>query len=701
MRLIRVFLKGLGLSALALFVITLLPAAPAHALQQTGVWVAEYFDNLDFSGTPTYTEVVGPSLELGQFSLNWEWRNAHPELDADWSARFTLVTYLSTDNYAFKLMCGGSCRMYLNGYLIFDQSEGQFPTWFDQRILPIPAGTYILTVDYFSHDLGGNVSALVEPTDQVPSGPDAGFPGSSAPPTDGQGGGPPPGASTTTSTQPGGQVVGYWTGEYFTGIDLEGAPVFTEVVGPWLNLGPSHWNWEWADAHPELNANWSARFTLVTHLDQGNYRFGLLGAAGCRMYINGAMIFDQWEGQFPTWYDQRIFSIPAGTYAITVEYFGYDRGGSVGALVEPTEQAPSGADASFVPPGAVPSAPPSPPSGPVDGQGGGPMPSQPAPPAGLPGQQTGVWTAEYFGNLDLEGAPIYTEVIGPWLDAEWGWQWANQFPELVETGWSARFTLVTYLSAGNYKFNLSAEDGGRMYVNGILILDQWEGGYPTWYQMRLLAIPEGWHVITVEYNNFYGMGRLSAIIDPTDEEPGEADRHLITAPASAAMMPDGQGGGPMPGATTPSVTSVQIPTGGVAVDQDNPKTFISSGYMNWHWMDTGYAGNHVYTPNGETSMSMWGRWNYIFPRAGYYDVYTYIPAHANATINARYRVFADNALSPVIAVNQATHANQWVYLGTFYFQAGGSQYVYLNDLTFEEEGRHDVVFDAVAFIYSN
>ncbi len=492
---------------------------------------------------------------------------------------------------------------------------------------------------------------------------------------------------------------GNWVVEYYDNAELAGTPVYSETVGPSLDLGEDDLNWEWANAHSELGPEWSARFTLVTYMDSGNYAFKLMCSDGCRMYLNGRLVFDQWEGQYPSWYDQRILSIPAGTYVFTVDYYSLHGTGVVSTFIDPTDQVPNETDARFMLPGAAPVAPPPPP---VDGQGGGPMPTTPAPapPAGLPQQQAGVWTAEYFGNLDLEGAPVYTEVLGPWLEAEWGWQWEHRFPELVETGWSARFTLVSYFTAGNYKFNLSANDGGRMYINGILVLDQWEEGYPTWYQMRLLSIPEGWHVITVEHHNLYGIGRVSVIIDPTTDEPQEINRNLITAPASAYMMPDGVGGGPMPSPTTP-VTSVQVPAGAVAVDQDNPKTFISSGYMNWHWMDTGYAGNHVYTPNSQFGMNMWGRWNYIFPQAGYYDVYAYVPAHANATANARYRVFHDNALSPVIAVSQAAHGNQWVHLGTFYFQAGGAQYVYLNDLTFEEDGRYDVVFDAVAFIFSS
>jgi len=480
-----------------------------------------------------------------------------------------------------------------------------------------------------------------------------------------------------------------WTVEYYDNLNLTGSPVYSEVIGPELDLGEGYLNWEWANAHSELGPEWSARFTLISHLDAGNYSFRLMCSDGCRMYLNSYLLFDQWEGQYPTWYDQRVLPIPARTYTFTVDYFSHHGTGVVSAAIEPTEQDPSVPDANFTPPTTLRTIT-------TDGQGGGPMPSAPIPPA-PPGQQTSVWTAEYFDNVNLEGTPFYTETIGPFLEAEWGWQWEHRFPELVDTGWSARFTLVTYLQEGNYKFNLSANDGGRLYINGILILDQWEGGYPTWHQLRLLRVAAGWHVITVEFNNRYGIGRVSAPIDPTTDAPSQHDLDLIITPASTSLMPDGQGGGPMP-SVGPAVTSVQLPAGGVAADQDNPKAFISSGYMNWRWLEGGYAGNYVYTPNGETEMTMWGRWNYIFPQAGYYDVYTYIPVHVNATTNARYRVFHDNTLSPVITVNQATHGNQWVYLGSFYFQAGGAQYVYLNDLTFEADGRYDVVFDAVAFV---
>lgn len=493
------------------------------------------------------------------------------------------------------------------------------------------------------------------------------------------------------------QQTGVWTAEYFDNMNLEGPPVYTEVIGPTLEIESDYWGWQWENQHPELVDEWSTRFTMVTYLAASNYQFGLSSNDGARMYINGLLILDQWEEGTATWYQMRVLPIPSGTYVITVEYCERYGTSSVAAFVEATTDLPAQGDETFVPPGAHAATR-------VDGQGGGPPPADGqggGPPSTTYAQGTGVWTAEYFGNMNLEGVPVFTAIVGPVLDfdneEDWGWGWAAEHPEL-EDEWSARFTMVTYLAGGNYRFGLNSDDGSRMYINGQLILDLWKERKALWFDVRVLPIPSGTYTITVEYYDHFAANALAAFVEPTTDLPTQEDQAFIL---TGAPM-DGRGGGPMP--TTPTVptmplTSAQAPAGSYIVDEGDSKTFIWSGSEHWLWTFTGYAGMHVSTPNRSTQLNMWGRWNHLFPRAGYYDVYVYIPGHSNLTTNARYRVYHDNILSAAIPVNQAANQNQWFYLGTFYFQAGGSQYVYLNNLTFENESMYDVAFDAVAFVH--
>ncbi len=53
-------------------------------------------------------------------------------------------------------------------------------------------------------------------------------------------------------------------------------------------------------------------------------------------------------------------------------------------------------------------------------------------------------------------------------------------------------------------------------------------------------------------------------------------------------------------------------------------------------------------------------------------------------------------LSQVI-VAQGLYADQWVSLGTYYFNAAGGEYVSLSDVTYECFSCYTVVWDALKF----
>jgi hypothetical protein len=328
-------------------------------------------------------------------------------------------------------------------------------------------------------------------------------------------------------------------------------------------------------------------------------------------------------------------------------------------------------------------------------------------------QTEGVWLAEYYGNMELEGPVLYTEVLpGPFLDKEWLYGEGPRRGGVPDDEWSARFTTLVTLPGGNVKFFLNSDDGSRLLLNGFVIVDQWHDRAATWYEARVVPIPAGTYTLTVEFYDHFGANSVAAGYEPTtdlpavdDEEfmlpdwalPGQGGGGAVIPPAvPPAMppggMPDGQGGGGALPATPP--------TGGVTVD-DGDKAFSWSGSEAWEYGYGGLINNrYLFSGNSEWEMKMWGRWNPYLPAAGYWDVYVYIPVHAGATVNARYRVFHAGILSPMVAVNQSANAGSWVWLGSYWFNEGASQYVYLNDLTYEPANTRDVLFDAVKFVYS-
>jgi beta-glucosidase len=86
--------------------------------------------------------------------------------------------------------------------------------------------------------------------------------------------------------------------------------------------------------------------------------------------------------------------------------------------------------------------------------------------------------AEYFGNNNLQGAPILTRI-----DKEVNFDWGNGSPAagvVPVDDFSARWTgkLVPAVS-GKYRFGAVADDGVRIYLDGKLLVEDWTQHAPT------------------------------------------------------------------------------------------------------------------------------------------------------------------------------------------------------------------------------
>jgi hypothetical protein len=105
------------------------------------------------------------------------------------------------------------------------------------------------------------------------------------------------------------------------------------------------------------------------------------------------------------------------------------------------------------------------------------------------------WHGEYYANQDLSGSPILTRA-DPDLNFNWGWGSPN--PKLPADHFSARWTRSVDFPAGQYRFNVSVDDGVRLYVDGQMVIDQWHITAPITYTSSL-ALTGGAHTVRVDY----------------------------------------------------------------------------------------------------------------------------------------------------------------------------------------------------------
>ncbi|WP_339707914.1 alkaline phosphatase family protein [uncultured Kriegella sp.] len=65
------------------------------------------------------------------------------------------------------------------------------------------------------------------------------------------------------------------------------------------------------------------------------------------------------------------------------------------------------------------------------------------------------------------------------------------------------------ITAGEYRFYLSSDDGSKLYINGALVVDN-DGGHGTIERMGSISLEAGMHQITIDYHNQAGGAWLDA-----------------------------------------------------------------------------------------------------------------------------------------------------------------------------------------------
>jgi LysM repeat protein len=81
------------------------------------------------------------------------------------------------------------------------------------------------------------------------------------------------------------------------------------------------------------------------------------------------------------------------------------------------------------------------------------------------------WYAEFYGNMDLLGPPLLTRLD---RDIKFAWGYASPAPGVPADNFSVRWTRAMGLPAGNYLVTACADDGVRVYIDTLLLIDAWQ-----------------------------------------------------------------------------------------------------------------------------------------------------------------------------------------------------------------------------------
>lgn len=111
------------------------------------------------------------------------------------------------------------------------------------------------------------------------------------------------------------------------------------------------------------------------------------------------------------------------------------------------------------------------------------------------------WRGEYFANRNLDGEPAFlkNDIV---IDKTWGLRSPNE-EYLPRDNFSVRWTRYLDFDSKTYRFALDITDGGRLYVDDVLVLDEWVNGERRQATVNV-AMEKGGHEIKFEYYNASG-----------------------------------------------------------------------------------------------------------------------------------------------------------------------------------------------------
>jgi hypothetical protein len=124
------------------------------------------------------------------------------------------------------------------------------------------------------------------------------------------------------------------------------------------------------------------------------------------------------------------------------------------------------------------------------------------------------WLGEYFANAILSGDPAYTRNE---VRIEYDWAYGAP-PGLPANGFSVRWSGYWGFEVGTYTFFVSSDDGVRLWLDGVLLIDGWTEGAAD-RQAKVQVATEGQHEVRLEYFEESDLARVSLHWRRTDLYP--------------------------------------------------------------------------------------------------------------------------------------------------------------------------------------
>ena len=282
-----------------------------------------------------------------------------------------------------------------------------------------------------------------------------------------------------------------FTAKYYDNRSFSGAPALTRQ-DPTINFA-----WGHGSPDPSVPADdFSVRWTKPQWFRAGRYAFTAVADDGVRLYIDGKRVIDQWRGPANTEFTH-VADLGEGTHTIQMDYVEYGGDATAALSWDSVLDQPSSA-----------------------------------------------YRAQYWNmSPGVNAIPGTTAELArdeDELDHDWGT--GSPGESIGAQRFAARWTRTLNLAPGDYEFAVTADDGVRLYVDGVRVIDKWIDQAPTTYRTTL-PMDGGPHKVVMEYyqNGGGALARLAYHFagDPPGETPWHAEYWNTPDAVGAPSIPTG------------------------------------------------------------------------------------------------------------------------------------------------------------------
>jgi uncharacterized protein YraI len=287
-----------------------------------------------------------------------------------------------------------------------------------------------------------------------------------------------------------------WTGEYYNNAYLSGDPVLTRQDGVIA------FNWGVSSPAPEVKTdNFSIRWATDPYFEAGTYRFYILADDQVALRVNFP-----YQPQIDTINNPSVgqilsadVTLKAGVHHVQVDYREVTGNAYIYVTWDNLATNPTGPDF--------------------------PVPQSPLPVGGI-------WTAQYYGNPNLAGTPAR---ISSESTPSHSWGLGSPSTNILSDNFSARWTSVQTLNTGNYQIRVHVDDGVRVYIDGVVLIDEWHPAVDVTYTTDVYLV-SGQHRVQVDYYEASGIAfidynliPLTPNIPPVVNSPATTTGTVVTA----------------------------------------------------------------------------------------------------------------------------------------------------------------------------